>query len=69
MGGHVLVECISSGLTGVHVLQEGISYRMICSTGGHLLYEDKFNWMVCPIGSHVLHRAYLTGGLVLQEYI
>ena len=40
MGSHVLVECMSLGLTGVLVLHEGISYRMICCTGGHLLYED-----------------------------
>ena len=48
--------CCSRYLTGVHTLQEGISYRMICCTGEHLLYKDKFNWMVCPIGSQVLHE-------------
>ena len=48
--------CCSRCLTGVHVLQEGISYMMICCTEGHILYEDRFNWRVCPIGSHVLHE-------------
>ena len=50
--------CCWRCLTGVHVLQDGISYMMICGTGGHiLLYKDKFNWRVCPIGSHVLHES------------
>ena len=48
--------CCWRYLTGVHVLQKSISYRMICCTGGHLLYEDRFKWRVCPIGSHVLHE-------------
>ena len=48
--------CCSRCLTGVHVLQEVISYRMICCTGEHLLYEDRFNWRVCPIGGHVLYE-------------
>ena len=45
--------CCSRCLIGVPVLQEGISYRMICCTGGQILYEDRFNWRVCPIGIHV----------------
>ena len=47
--------CCSRCLIGVHFLQEGISYRMICYTGDALC-EDKFNWRVCPIGSHILHE-------------
>ena len=50
-------------LTGIHVLQEGTSSKMIFCTGGHFLYEKKFNSRVYPIGSHVLR------GPVLQEYM
>ena len=46
--------------TGVHVLQDGISFRMICLTGRLVLLE------VCLIGGHVLQeymcyeRTYIT---------
>ena len=48
--------CSWGCLTGVHVLHEGKSYRMICCTRGHHLYEDRFNCRVYPIGRHVLHE-------------
>ena len=40
------MSCSSKCPTGVCVLQEGISYRMICITGGHLLYKqmDMYFW-------------------------
>ena len=47
--------CCLRCCTEVHVLQEGISYRMICCTGD-TLYENRFNWRVYPIGNHILHE-------------
>ena len=50
------MPCSLRCVTGVHILQEGISYRMICLTGGHVLNEDSFYCWVCLIASHVLHE-------------
>ena len=47
------MSCSSRCVTGVHILLEGIFYRMICLTGGHVLYEDRFYLRVCVIGSYV----------------
>ena len=51
--------CCSRCHTDVHVLQEGISYSIICNLlyrGTHVIW-DRFNWRVCPIGSLVLHES------------
>ena len=43
MGGHVLVECMSSGCIDMlcfaegHVLLEGMFFLRVCITGGHVL--------------------------------
>ena len=56
--GQVLLEGMSyrscpnrcTCLIGVHVLQDNISYRIICPTGRQVLQEDRSNWCVCIIG-------------------
>ena len=50
------MSCSSRCVTGVHILLEGIFYRMICLTGGHVLYEDRFYLRVCVLGSYVSHE-------------
>ena len=37
------MSCSLRCLTEVHVLQEGISYRMICLTGGHIYMKTGFS--------------------------
>ena len=41
-------------LAGIHVLQDGISYRMIHPTVRYFLQEDRSYWCVCIIGGHAL---------------
>ena len=45
MGGHVLVECMSSGW---HILQYVVFCWKTCLTGGHVFLR------ICIIGGHVL---------------
>ena len=60
VGGHILLLEISYW---VHVLQEGISYRMICRRAcisgrrvnvGHVFYESMCYGRTCEVGGYVL---------------
>ena len=56
-------------ITGVHVIQDGISYRMFFPTGRHILQDDRSYWCEYIIGSHALLKGMITSGHVLQEYM
>ena len=51
MGGHVLVECMSSGW---HILQYVVFYRKACLTGGHVLLEGMYYRRACFATQDVL---------------
>ena len=60
IGGHVLVECMSSGW---HILQ------FLHFTERHVLLEDKYYLNVCLIGGHPCRSRCLTGVHALHERI